>query len=309
LNVYRLFTDPSDQNALYLSTRGQGLFYSYDNGDTWRTAPGMGSAYIYGLSVDPKSKCVIYITDGLHIYKTTDCMRTWALMFTEERPSQRFVDVVVDYGNSNIIYAAQLGGDILQSKDAGASWRIIKRFGFEVRLMEADPFKSGRLYVAAYRNGLHRTDDGGNNWTDVSKGITDFSDGKSFYRFVLNKGKKDSIYWVSKYGILRSDDAGGTWSDIKLLTPPGSVNIYSFAVNPINQSELYYTGTVLNDKGQNLRSTFYKTVDGGNNWVTKKLPTNTIPVAMLVHIKNTSMLFVGFTADEAGAKQQTGWTF
>ena len=44
---------------------------------------------------------------------------------------------------------------------------------------------------------------------------------------------------------------------MNLITPPGSANIYGFAVNPQNENEVYYVGTIGN------RSLFYKTVDGG----------------------------------------------
>jgi photosystem II stability/assembly factor-like uncharacterized protein len=302
LRVYKIFTDPSDQNAFYLSTRGQGLYYSYDNGESWQAVAVLNNKFIYGLAVDPKDKCNIYVTDGSHIYRTTDCLRNWELMFTEERPTQRFVDLVVSYKDPKIIYAIQTNGDFLRSGDSGVSWRIVKRFGVEVRTLIADPAKSDRLYLASYKNGLHRSDDGGVLWTDLSKGFDSFSDSKTFNRLVLNQAQKDSLFWISKYGILRSDDAGVTWKELKLLTAPGSINIYSFGINPKNQSEIYYTGTILDNKNQNVRSTFYRSTDGGVNWITKKLPTNTIPTAMLIHPINTAMIFLGFTTlDQPGS--------
>ncbi len=48
-------------------------------------------------------------------------------------------------------------------------------------------------------------------------------------------------------------------------------------------------------KKTNVKSTFYKSSDGGNNWVTRKLPSNTVPVYMSVHPTNSSMIFLGFT--------------
>ncbi len=292
--VYKIFTDPGDPKALYMGTRGQGLFYSYDNGDTWQESVAMAGKYIYALSVDPRDKCTIYVSDGAHIYKTTDCQRTWDTLFTEERTTQRFVALAVDNSDSKTIYGAELGGDIFRSKDGGQSWRIIKRFGFELRDLAVDPFNPHRLYAAAYVQGLYRSDDG-ENWDSAGTGFENFNDSLTFYRLVLNPAQKDSLFWISKYGILRSDNAGATWTDIKLLTPPGSVNIYGFALNPKNPAELYYTGTILGDKNENVRSTLYKSVDGGVNWVTRKLPSNTIPVDMLTSRENGKVLFLGFT--------------
>lgn len=299
--VYKIFTDPSDPKALYMGTRGQGLYYSYDGGATWSASSlnslaSMTEKFIYALTVDPKDKCNMYVSDGQHIYKTTDCQRSWQLLFTEERPTQRFVALTADYSDSKVIYGAQLGGDIFRSKDGGASWRIVKNFNFELRDLVIDRFNPKRLYAASYSQGIYRSDDGGEIWTNISNGFDNFAGSYNFYRLALNPTDKDSLFWVSKYGILRSNDAGTTWSDLKLLTPPGSVNIYGFAINPKNLSEIYYTGTILNDNNKNVRSTLYKSVDGGVNWVTRKLPTNTIPTDLLMSKDGSKNIYLGFTA-------------
>jgi len=293
--VYKIFTDPSDPKALYMGTRGQGLFYSYDSGETWNASAFLANKYIYALSVDPNDKCTIFASDGPNIYKTNDCQRTWKLVFNEARPEQRLVALANDYKDSKIVYAAEIGGDIFRSQDGGASWRLIKNFNFELRHLAVDPFDSRRLYAASYTQGLYRSDDAGTTWESSSIGFENYSGSMSFYRLIFNPVQKDNLFWISKYGILRSNDGGGTWSEIKLLTPPGSVNIYAFAVNPQNLAEMYYTGTILGDRNQNLRSTLYKSVDGGVNWVTKKLPTNTIPVDLLVSKDGGKNIFLGFT--------------
>jgi photosystem II stability/assembly factor-like uncharacterized protein len=293
--VYRIFTDPSDPKALYMSTRGQGLFYSYDSGETWTASSFWNGKFIYAFTVDPKDKCTIYVSDGPHIYKTTDCQRSWQLLFTEERPSQRFVALAIDYSDSRIVYGAEIGGDLFRSKDSGNSWRIIKNFNFELRDFVLDRFNPERLYAASYAQGLYRSDDTGASWEDISAGFANFSGSTSFYRLILNPTEKNALFWISKYGILRSSDAGATWSELKLLTPPGSVNIYGFAINPQNLSEIYYTGTILNDSNVNVRSTLYKTIDGGANWVTKKLPSNAIPTDLLMSKDNGKKIYLGFT--------------
>ncbi|MFA6485820.1 MAG: hypothetical protein WCT40_00410 [Candidatus Magasanikbacteria bacterium] len=295
LKIFRLYNDPTDPNAYYAATRGQGMYFTYNNGDSWQTISALAGKFIYGFDIDSKDKCTLYAADNAHIYKSTDCSRTWVTVYTEERPTQRFVSLAIDKGDSNYLYAAEVGGDILQSSDAGVSWKIVKRFGFDLQHLVADPQLSKRIYAAAYRKGLFRSDDGGVTWVDLNAGLNAYNDSKTFYRLVLNPAQTNSLFWISKYGILRSDDAGVTWSELKLLTPPGNVSIYAFAINPKNQKEIYYTGTILGDKNVHVRSTFYKSVDGGINWVTKNLPTNTVPASMLIHPVNTKILFLGFT--------------
>lgn len=296
VKVYRIFTDPSDPNALYLATRGQGLYYSYDKGESWQAAAAMQGRYIYAVAVDPTDKCTILVSDGSNIFKTTDCSRTWKTVYTEQR-GQRIVAVGFDYGTHTVVYAALFGGQILQSMDAGESWRVIKTFTSNLQFLATDPLTPGRIYVAAESGGFTRSDDGGKTWISLTSGLQSYNDSLYFYRLVLHPTKKNTLYWISKYGILYSEDAGNTWTDVKLLSPPGSVNIYAFAVNPSNAKEMYYVGTVLGSNNSS-HSTFYKTTDGGNNWVTKKLPTDTIPVSMIIHPTETNTLFLGFTIPE-----------
>lgn len=294
LKIYRIFEDPGDPNAFYLGTRGQGLFYTYDNGDSWQEVKFFSSKFIYALAVDPKDKCVIYASDGPNIYKTTDCSRSWSLVFTETRANERFVAIAID--NNRTIYGAQLNGDVLTSKDEGKTWQTAKRFNFQLQQLEVDHKTTNRIYVASYRKGLYRSDDGGKNWTTLNEELKKFSnDTFNFYRLVLNTAQKDSLYWISKYGILRSDNAGQTWTELKLLTPPGAVTILAFDINEKNPKEIYYTGSQLGDKNAHLKSTFYKSSDGGIKWETKKLPTNTLPVMIKVNPKNDSSILMGFT--------------
>jgi len=298
IKVYRIFEDPSDPNAFYLGTRGQGLYYTYNNGDSWQAVDFMAGKFIYALAVDPKDKCTIYASDGAHIYKSIDCSRTWELVFTEERTGERMVSLAIQNDNSKIIYGAELNGDIIMSRDEGKSWQAIARFGFQLQDLVIDRQNTDRLYVAAYRSGLFRSDDAGETWLDLTEGLKKFNDSKTFYRILLNPAQKNSLFWVCKYGILRSDDAGATWTDLQLLTPPGAVSIFGFAVNPKNQKEIYYTGTILGEKNAHVKSTFYKTSDGGVTWITKKLPTDTVPVMIKVHPSKDNVLLMGFTTLE-----------
>lgn len=295
VKVYRIFTDPSDPNALYIGTRGQGMYYTYDKGETWQSVEQFKGKFIYGVAVDPKNKCTIYVTDGTNIYKSVDCTRTWTLVYPEPLPTEKIVALAIDYGNPQTLYAAIRGGNVIVSTDGGASWRAIKRLPFQIEYLASDPLVSRRIYVAGYDEGLVRSDDGGVTWKDLRQPLEKFTDNKKFNRLVLHPTKVNSVFWVSKYGILRSDDAGASWQDLKLITAPGSVSIYSFGINPLNENELYYTGTILGESNAHLRSTFYKSVDGGRTWGTKKLPTNTIPVSLYVHPKNPEILFMAFT--------------
>ena len=302
LKVYRFFTDPSDPDAVYVTTRSQGVYYSYDRGDTWHEIEPLSGKFIYSLSVDPKNKCILYATDGASIFKTIDCSRTWTTMYSEVRGNTEIESVAIDYANSQVVYAAlnnlqDNSGDVLISSNAGDSWQIIKHItNTSVSLLVTDPLTPRRIYVVGTGTGagLFRSDDGGITWKDITAGLQKFPGNLDFHRLALHPGKKDTLFWISKYGILRSDDAGVTWTEYRLTISPGSADIYTFGINPQNDNELYFTATVA---GQNDNGTtrFYKSLDGGKNWSAKKLPTATVPVTLYLHPKEPNVLMLGFT--------------
>jgi photosystem II stability/assembly factor-like uncharacterized protein len=297
VKVYRVFTDPSDQNALYLASRGQGLFYSYDKGTSWQAPNVFGKSYIYGVAVDPTNKCVIYVTDGVSIYKTIDCLRTWTTVDSESS-KDKINALSIDFGNNQIIYASLESGGLLMSANSGMSWQKIHDFKVKIYNVETDHFVPGRVYVASAASGLFRSDDDGATWVNASQGLQNFSGGLYFYRLAQDPTRQDSLYWLSQYGIFHSTDAGNSWTDLKLVTSPGSINIYTFAINPKNAKEMYYTGTIYGSNNTVASSKLYKSTDGGNTWFNRKLPSSAIPVMLLAHPDDQNTLFVGFTSAE-----------
>ena len=181
-------------------------------------------------------------------------------------------------------------GDLLLSKDAGISWEL-QNFFKNQRMADlfVDPNSSERLYAASKENGLYRSDDLGKNWVGLNSDLSDFSGGLEYRRFLVYPSTKDLIYYVSTYGIHRSVDAGESWEALELIHPPGSARIYGFDASPQNQKELYYTATI------NNRSTFYKSIDEGESWITKKLPSGQIPTALRAHPTNQDLVYLGFT--------------
>lgn len=78
---------------------------------------------------------------------------------------------------------------------------------------------------------------------------------------------------------------------LNLITPPGSVLIYAFAINPNNDAEMYYTAT----QAETNHSTFYKSIDSGQTWTTKKMPSGQIPAILRVHPDQNNLVYLGFT--------------
>lgn len=293
VSVYRLRSDPQDPDAIYWASRNSGLFYSYDAGNSWKQANETSfKGFIYDVVVHPKDKCLIYVTNGRQIFKSVDCNRTWQEVFKEVRDEVSIRTLAINYFGKNEIFAGESNGNLLKSEDDGASWTKMKNFGSNILALEFDKNKEGLFYLGTKTKGLYRSNDSGINWVSLNSKLKKYAGALEFRRFYIYPTNSDQIYWISKYGILYSKNSGEDWDAMKLVTPPGSVFIYGFGVNPKNEKDIYYTAY-----SQNF-SNFYRSNDGGKSWTTKKLPTKQTPVVMYVHPQKEGTIFLGFTIIE-----------
>ncbi|HYE59562.1 MAG TPA: hypothetical protein VEA18_00050 [Candidatus Kapabacteria bacterium] len=292
VSVYRLVEDPQDTNAVYWLSREHGMFFTYNDGRSWqRPAPPLNTGFVYSLAIHPKDKCTIYATNGRLLFKSEDCSRSWKEMYRESQ-SERVMAITFNPFSPHQLFMATTGdakGTVLQSSNGGVSWSVVRRFGARIEYMIADPYHEKTVYVATRSSGLFRTKDGGETWVDLSDTMANFSDALTYRRFYIHPKKPNILYWVSTYGILVSKDGGDSWEAMDLIIPPGSANIYAFAVNPQNDNEMYFTATI------GGRSTFYRSTDGGQNWNTKKLPTAQVPTAIRIHPERGEVVYIGFT--------------
>ena len=121
LNVTALAFDPADRKAVYAGTEDQGLFFSYDAGESWQHAAALGRVRVNAAAVSPANKCAVFAATGNRVMRTNDCSRTWENVYFDSRPDARVTEVKVDFFNANNVYAGTSKGDLLKSGDGGAS--------------------------------------------------------------------------------------------------------------------------------------------------------------------------------------------
>jgi len=283
INLISLYFDPSDNRAIYASTESNGLFYSYDGAESWMKANPVGNGRIESVAIDPRDKCTIYATFANTVLKSIDCSRSWKEVYIDARSDKLLTALAIDPYNNSIIFAGNLAGDIFRSSDGGANWQVNYRAGDRIAKILIAPNDNRLMYVATKSKGLLKSIDAGENWTDLNAGLKEFSGALDYRNLLLDLSQADSLLLSSKYGLIKSLDGGASWTAIKLITPPSSVDIYSVAINPKNNQEIYYA----------TATTFYKTLDGGNNWITTRLPSAAAAVSLLIDPVNPSLIYMG----------------
>lgn len=284
-NVTAIVQDPEDPNTIYVGTTDNGMFYTYDGGETWWQPTQLSRGRIPSIAVNPKNKCTVYVAIENKLLKSDDCSRSWNVTYLDSRLDKQTTAAAIDFYNPQVVWIANNSGDVLRSDDAGASWTNVKSFGNPILRLAMHATDSRKVYVATKNAGVWRTDDGGATWNDLGEKYKNFSGSVEFYDMALGVSDPNTIVIVTKYGLIRSTDAGNDWQAVDLLTPPGTTLIYSVALDPKDVNSIYY-GT---------STTFYRSPNGGVNWIPKKLPGSRTATALLVDRANSNVLYLGVT--------------
>jgi len=285
VSVLELFADPQDARALYLTTPGGGLLYTFDGGLTWQQPPEVTTSTVNDVAVDPRQTCTIYLGLDNRALKSVDCSRSYREIYLDPRPNA-VTAIAVDRENSNIIYLGTSGGEFLRSGNGGGSWSRIYQFGSGVQWVMFDPNNPKRAYALTAQQGLLRSTDGAQTWHDLSQSLSAFSYGQEIRSLQFVSDQPNTALLLNRYGLLKTTNGGDSWQAIPLITPPLSANILAFAVNPANSKEIFYA----------TASTFYTSTDGGVNWITRRLPgRRAAPQLLFIHPRDPGALYLGLT--------------
>lgn len=280
LSVTGIFPDPHDTSALYLSTSNQGLFYSYNGGENWFQPTGLTAGKITDVAVDTSNKCVIYATLGNRILKSSDCNRSYQEVFIDTRPIE-VTAIETSFENHLYLFAGTSRGEVIRSIDGGKSWNTIFNHRKLIRKLLLDPKNSQVLY-AVVEGGMYRSRDSGFSWDSLNDGLRQFSGALKIDTAIFNPSKAESLIIVNRYGLMRTEDGGNSWQPYNLITPPLTAQITAVAVNPKDDREVYYT----------TETTFYKSEDGGQNWIVRRMPTPARPSTLHIDPSSPHILYM-----------------
>ncbi|MDO8592422.1 MAG: YCF48-related protein [bacterium] len=282
VDIASLAFDPGDSQAIYAGSLDNGLFFSYNSGDSWQIAASLGKISVAAIAIDPADKCVIYAAAANKVYKSADCNRSWSQAYFDNDLQAKITSLAIDSFSSANIFIGTSRGDIIKSSDRGLSWRVAGRLDSQVEKIVISPAGGKAVFAGTVSQGLFRSLDGGATWASLSDKLKNFGDSQRFRDLVMVKKEKTEIFLANNYGLIKSTDGGNAWSSIALLTPQQRARINTIAVNPNNTAEIYYA----------TDTTFYRSLDGGKNWSAKKLPTNRAGWRLLLDQKNPSIIYL-----------------
>lgn len=292
VSVTTMEIDPQDSSALYIGTSNSGLYYSYDMASSWQKAKSLGNMTIHSLEVSPDNKCRIYAGSYNKIFVSKDCNRTYTEIYNDPRSAVIFKELIIDHSSPSRIYAATSYGDILKSENGGNSWMNIYNFGAEIVDIAIPNDNTAVMYVATKKS-LLKTENNGINWNNIGNDFDKLtgSSGNADVKKILSIDGKNgnSIMVLTNKNILKTNNGGVNWDILKLVTPSGKVELYSFAINPKNEKEIYYA----------TATSFVKSIDGGINWKSVASPSARLPYHMLVNPGDPNIIYLGMWKQES----------
>jgi hypothetical protein len=263
--VYHMKGSPADPDRLYASQNtgwfGQLIQRSDDGGETWQP---VGNDFGYAGG-DP----------GTHLWydgtpRPWEFKRIWHL-----EPSPADPDVV---------YAGAEDAALFKSVDGGVTWRELTG----LRLQESAPgwqpgagglcvhtiiLQEPRMFVAISAAGTFRSDDGGETWRPVNRGLrsqgipdSDAEVGHCVHHVEVNPARPDTLFMQKHWDVMRSDDGGLSWTEVSGNLPTDFG--FPIAVHP-HEPETVYVVPITSDSlhyPPDGRLRVWRSRSGGYEW-------------------------------------------
>jgi photosystem II stability/assembly factor-like uncharacterized protein len=315
--IYHVKGSPLDPNRIYASQtsgwHGQVIQRSNDGGKTWE--PG-GNKFEY----DGVPGTHQWYDGTPHPW---EFKRVWHLEPSLTEPGT--------------VYAGVEDAALFRSTDDGQTWQELSGLrkhgsgphwapgagGMCLHTVLLDPTDANRIYIAISAAGAFRSDDAGQTWKPINKGLRSLhipdptaEVGHCVHRIAMNGARPNVLFMQKHWDVMRSDDAGENWHEISgdLPTDFGFViDVHAHEpdtvyVLPITSDGLHYP-----PEGK-LR--VYRSRTGGNEWepLSKGLPqsdcyVNVLRDAMAVDTLDSCGVYFGTTGGQVYASNDSGDTW
>lgn len=238
----------------------------------------------------------------------------------------RVTDLAISPDNDDIFYVTTAVGGVWKTIDRGASWTpIFDEIGkASIGNIAIAPSNAQRLYVgtgeangsatsgAFFGDGIYRSDDAGNTWTNVGLAESDH-----IGRIVVDPTDPDRVFaaatgklygYNAERGVYRTTTGGNDWERVLFVTD--STAAIDVAMNPQNTDILYAAMWERTRKPWQrdyggVTSAIHRSLDGGDTWeqlgATNGLPApngQTGRIGLAVSESDPNVVYARYTTNE-----------
>ena len=302
-SVSALAIAPSDANVIWAGTGetfirsnvsiGNGIYKSTDAGKTWTQMGLEKTGRIGRIVIDPSDPDIVFAAAMGHcygpqpdrgVYRSKDGGKAWKkVLFVDENTGCS--DIAMDPNNPRILFAGMWqveiktwgrwsggpGSGVFISKDGGDTWKRIEGHGLPacplgkiaVAVAQSNSNRVYALIETGARGSLWRSDDGGENWRNISHNRLLNERPHYYTRMVISPADENEVYFPSN-SMSVTYDGGETSTLIRW----GGDN-HDMWIDPKNADRMM----IANDMGVMI------TTNHGRGW------NNTVlPVGQMYHV-------------------------
>lgn len=278
---------------------GEGMYKTIDGGKSWKKMGLEKTRNIHRIIVDPSNPNTVYAGaignpyaehPERGVFKTTNGGETWdKILFTND--TSGVADMIMDPSNPNKLFVAMWqhrrtpwslssggpGSGLYMTFDGGKNW---KKLGEKEGLPAGNLGRIGlaisrsnpnRVYalVEATKNGLYKSDDGGQTWSLMNSNPEFVSTRPFYFQEIACDPQNENRLWLIYQMISKSDDAG---KNFEVVIPYNGIHPdhHAFWIHPTNPNFIIDG----NDGGIGI------TRDKGKTW----LFDEKLPVGQFYHI-------------------------
>jgi photosystem II stability/assembly factor-like uncharacterized protein len=232
------------------------------------------------------------------------------------------------------VYAGAEDAALFKSTDGGKSWLEFPNLrqakghlwqpgagGMGLHTILLDPTDANRIYIAISAAGVFRTDDGGQTWSAMNKGLKspyelpdpDAQVGHCVHRIALHPSLPQTLFMQKHWDVMRSDNGGEFWNEVSGNLPSD----FGFPIDVhAHEPETIYVVPIKSDSEHyppDGKLRVYRSRTGGNEWeaLTKGLPqkncyVNVLRDAMAVDRMEECGIYFGTTGGQVYASSDSG---
>lgn len=289
--ILDIASDPADPVVMFAATLGGGLWKSTDAGAHWAAALDTGNALnpaadVYKIAISQTRPATMYLAvmqgGRGRVLKSEDRGVSFRQIYEVPQDRTPVFDLATPPGDAANVMIATGEGRLLESRDGGATWSIVRAFGEPVVILAPNPVFSAERYAITASGRISKTFDGGATWTtlpDVA-GVTGgavageiqhpfanwqlgFSSGAAPFSFALDPASPGTLYLTRGTELFVSDNGGFTWDKITTLITGTGTTLGGVATDPRNARVVFITAG----------SDVYKSTDRGHAWSIRELGT------------------------------------
>lgn len=238
---------------------------------------------------------------------------------------------------ADTVYAGIEDAALFKSTDGGKSWSELSGLrkhgsgphwqpgagGMCLHTIVQDPRANGRMYIAISAAGAFRTDDHGETWQPINRGLrSEFMPdptaevGHCVHRIAMHPSQPDVLFMQKHWDVMRTNDAGANWTEVSGNLPTD----FGFVIDVhAHEPETIYVVPIKSDSEHyplDGKLQVYRSRTGGNDWeaLTNGLPqancyVNVLRDAMAVDGMDECGVYFGTTGGQVYGSADSGDTW